>query len=200
MSSLNNMNNQQQETPVNPLILPSPTCADYLRNRIRETALYNVVMKPSKNTTDVELSQILYDDMAYRQLRKDSDACKIAQIKSVASNMASGGSIPPSTPVLNIATLPLNYANKTAQQTDAYYQQYFSSSTSANTQYSTDDYESVYACKRSSLQNNNPCFQANESNVKTVKMIKQKDASNKNLKQYSNIANKMANPSYDANR
>ena len=47
---------------------PNPTSADYLRTRIREDSLTTV-----KTLSDVELSQILFDDMAYRKLRKDSD-------------------------------------------------------------------------------------------------------------------------------
>ena len=94
------------------VILPSPTSADYLRNRTRENALINVVMKPTRTPNDFEISQILYDDMAYRQLRKDAEAHKIAQIKAV--NLLP----PPSSPSTNIATLPPNAAspsNKTVK-------------------------------------------------------------------------------------
>jgi hypothetical protein len=88
------------------LILPSPTCADYLRNKTRESALINVVTRPtavlrgggggggaSLNET-AELNQILYDDMAYRQLRKDSDVYKIAQYRPPSSLLTSSGSSP----------------------------------------------------------------------------------------------------------
>jgi hypothetical protein len=49
---------------------PSPTTADYLRTRIkkRATSLYSIVVKSAQ---DEELIQVLYDDMAYRNLRKD---------------------------------------------------------------------------------------------------------------------------------
>lgn len=87
------------------VILPSPTSADYLRNRTRESALINVVMKPTRTRThnDVEISQILYDDMAYRQLRKDAEAHKIAQIKAV--NNISAANMPN---LVNITTLPIH--------------------------------------------------------------------------------------------
>ena len=39
-------------------ILPSPTSADYLRNRTRHSALLSVVMNPARNTSDFELSQV----------------------------------------------------------------------------------------------------------------------------------------------
>lgn len=83
------------------VILPSPTTADYLRNRTRESALINVVMKPTRTPDDSEISRILYDDMAYRQLRKDSEAHKFALIKAVNSsaNMPN---------LVNITTLPIH--------------------------------------------------------------------------------------------
>ena len=74
---------QQSDSLINPLILPSPTTADYLRNKTRENALYNHVLC----TPDYELSQILYDDMAYRQLRKDSEAHKLSQLKNSAARV-----------------------------------------------------------------------------------------------------------------
>lgn len=61
---------------VDQLILPSPTIADYLRDRTRESAIQNERQPP-----EPELSQILYDDMAYRQLRKDSEVIKPIVIK-----------------------------------------------------------------------------------------------------------------------
>ena len=57
---------------------PSPTTADYLRTRTKKrtaTSLYNVVVKSAQ---DAELRQILYDDMAYRKLRKDMDIVKLS--------------------------------------------------------------------------------------------------------------------------
>jgi hypothetical protein len=216
----NNSTHSDQTTPVhNPLILPSPTSADYLRNRIRETNLFNVVMNPTKSTTDVELSQILYDDMAYRQLRKDSDAYKLAQIKSAVNHNSITQQ--PSTPVINIATLPVNSVHRTSQQTDAYYQQqYFNTNNSAfNSQHhyinmpihQHDDYEnSAFAVNMPISRRNSNNNSINDSfsqscNIKTVKMIKQKDASNKNQKHkesYSvvNVNNKLTNPQFDANR
>lgn len=86
------------------VILPSPTTADYLRNRTRETALINVVMKPTQTPNDVEISQILYDDLAYRQLRKDSEAQKFAHIKAVNS-LSSAANMPN---LVNITTLPIH--------------------------------------------------------------------------------------------
>ena len=54
---------------------PSPTTADYLRTRLkkRATSLYNIVVKSAQ---DEELVQVLYDDMAYRNLRKDTNPIK----------------------------------------------------------------------------------------------------------------------------
>jgi hypothetical protein len=49
------------------LIVPSPTCADYLRNRTRNES----ERQSHVNNKKSEIGQILYDDMAYRQLRKD---------------------------------------------------------------------------------------------------------------------------------
>ncbi len=207
LSSLHScMTNTQLETPnVNSLILPSPTSADYLRNRIRETALFNVVMNPTKNTNDVELSQILYDDMAYRQLRKDSDAFKLAQIKSAANNNVNSGLLP-TTPIVNIATLPLNYSNKNPQQTDSYYQQYFSGSNQQPLfNEITDDYETNSSTyhghsyqKRNSNNNSiNESYNTTSNNSKTVKMVKQKDAKNH---KHTNQAYSSFNPQYDANK
>ena len=194
MSSLS-CANSQLEVAGNPLILPSPTSADYLRNRIRETNLFNVVMNPTKSTNDVELSQILYDDMAYRNLRKDSDASKLAQIKSAANNL---NNQTPSTPIVNIATLPLNYSSKNPQQTDQYYQQYFAA---PNTPFESNDYDSMFSQQTFSNKRQSNLINDSFNNIKTVKMIKQKDATNKNLKQ-SNVysSSKMINPHYDANR
>lgn len=121
LSSLHHQNQQYQyyqdfhvppqpnrETAAGHIILPSPTSADYLRNRTRESALINVVMKPTRTPNDFEISQILYDDMAYRQLRKDAEAHKIAQIKAV--NLLP---TPPS-PSVNIATLPPNVSSSSS--------------------------------------------------------------------------------------
>ena len=66
-ASVNNLQASEQI-----LIMPSPTSADYLRNRTRECA----AMNPQHLQKQPEISQILYDDMAYRQLRKDSDAIR----------------------------------------------------------------------------------------------------------------------------
>ena len=131
-SSMSNLNNDTG----NFLILPSPTSADYLRNKTRESALINVVMKPAKTVSDIETSQILYDDMAYRQLRKDTDAFKLSQIKSNRQNLPNN--------LTNITSLPISYAPGRNSTSD-YYQ--------------------------------------NSNSARTVKMIKQKDASNKTYRQ-----------------
>ena len=144
-NSMSNLNNDAQSNS-SILILPSPTTADYLRNRTRESAMLNVVMKPAKTTTDFEISQILYDDMAYRQLRKDSDAYKLSQMKSNKQHIPQN--------LVNITSLPVSYAP--------------------------------------GKNVNNDYYQSSNS-VRTIKMIKQKDASNKSLKQ--NVQFKNANES-----
>jgi hypothetical protein len=158
MSSLN-----PNESFINPLILPSPTCADYLRNKTRENALINVVMNPSRTThNDVELSQILYDDMAFRQLRKDSEASKLAQIKSTVktSNMMT----------MSRPSTRLHQAhNQTfSSQMPTYYTQqtksYFDLSTT------TYGHANMTSCTTSSSSTT-----TNTTNNKTVKMLKQKD-------------------------
>lgn len=105
MSSLNNPDTINGSSSANNplLILPSPTSADYLRNRTRESALLNVVMNPVRTSSDFEIGQILYDDMAYRQLRKDSDAFKLGQLKQANNN----NSIPIN--LVNITTVPASY-------------------------------------------------------------------------------------------
>ncbi len=85
-------------------VVPSPTTADYLRNRTREN--FNVVARD--RCEDFELSQILYDDMAYRQLRKDSDAYRLSQMKAMAGSVNSLNS-QIVTPLTSIATLPIGY-------------------------------------------------------------------------------------------
>ncbi len=60
-------------------------------------------MNRTRPYEDFEQSQILYDDMAYRQLRKDSDAYKLAQMKTFP---VCGGFNTPST---IIATLLAGY-------------------------------------------------------------------------------------------
>lgn len=99
------------------VILPSPTSADYLRNRTRESALINVVMKPTHTPNDFEISQILYDDMAYRQLRKDAEAAKMAQIKAVNSLNATLNNMP--TNMINITTLPIHAQRSTTSGYDS---------------------------------------------------------------------------------
>lgn len=150
-SNINNNNNSL-------LILPSPTSADYLRNRTRENALINVVMNPTRTPNDFEISQILYDDMAYRQLRKDSEAHKIAQIKAVNNlNMPN---------LVNITTLPIHLqANN--RPGGANYLDYYKN-------------EIAYDPRPRMGQ------ESAANSVKTVKMIKQKDASSKNMKYGNN--------------
>lgn len=136
---------------MNNIAVPSPTTADYLRNRTREN--FNVIMNPCKSLgqnihtlpcENFQLSQILYDDMAYRQLRKDSDAYKLSQMKSMSNNYKNAINSA-TTPLTNITTLPLNYINQHEQ--------------------------------------------ISNTNVKTVKMIKQRDACNKTYKQQSSTNN-----------
>ncbi|RNA03011.1 hypothetical protein BpHYR1_014592 [Brachionus plicatilis] len=140
-SSMSNLSSEM----ANLLILPSPTSADYLRNKTRESALVHVAMKPAKTINDIETSQILYDDMAYRQLRKDTDAFKLSQLKSNGQNLAKN--------LTNITSLPISYAPG---------------------RNSTGDY-----------------YQSSNS-ARTIRMIKQKDASNKTLRQNSKSAVDMA--------
>ena len=190
MTSLSNNNYYNAEAVVNPLILPSPTSADYLRNRTRESALLNVVMNPAKTTSDFELSQILYDDMAYRQLRKDSDACKLSHVKSTPS------ATPTFSKLTSITTLPhhhhhhhhhhqhqhsspcrhLNYSD--------YYHQTFTSTNDSNNDYLqlTRRPNSTISANESFNSNASSTTNNNNNTIKTVKMIKQKDATNKNLK------------------
>lgn len=161
MSSLHhsqNLNQQSAAEPMNPmLILPSPTTADYLRNRTRESALINVVMNPVKTPKDMETSQILYDDMAYRQLRKDSEAHKIAQLKAVNSQYIPN--------LVNITTLPVNNATRT--QANVY-----------------NEMSSFGGDPNQRRINNTVDPNAASNSMKTVKMIKQKDATNKNMKHF----------------
>ncbi|CAF0724403.1 unnamed protein product [Brachionus calyciflorus] len=142
-NNLRKRSNSMSNLSNNDVILPSPTTADYLRNRTRESALINVVMKPAKTSTDFEISQILYDDMAYRQLRKDSEAHKLSQIKANQNIMPNN--------LTNITTLPISYVPK-----------------------------------RNSVGE----FYQSSGNVRTVKMIKQKDATNKNYKQNNLVYNR----------
>ena len=172
------------------LILPSPTCADYLRNKTRESALINVVMNPIKTSTDYELSQILYDDMAFRQLRKDSEAHKLSQIKTSAAgvpppynlikkNIKKNYIIPPAENMINITTLPgnINY-NSTLDSSNF---DYFNNNSNFES-YETASYEKI----------NNESFNSISSTtnqVKTVKMIKQKDKHQKMQNNYINSKN-----------
>lgn len=92
----------QNDSFIQNLVVPSPTTADYLRNRTREN--FNIVQNPctmnkGPKSDEFELSQILYDDMAYRQLRKDSDAFKLSQMKSILNSCNSNT-------LTNITTLP----------------------------------------------------------------------------------------------
>ena len=138
------------------IILPSPTSADYLRNRTRENALYDVV---GKNPPDTELSQILYDDMAYRQLRKDTDVVK---------------------PLLNKQTVSFSATNLTGDR-------------NKNKNTSSYDHIDNFASNLDYSQNNNfsnPVnnYSNNNNNyVKTVKMVKQKDATKSFKRDSSNI-------------
>jgi hypothetical protein len=190
----NSMTSINNEAVVNPLILPSPTSADYLRNRTRENALINVYMNPVKTTSDFEISQILYDDMAYRQLRKDSDACKLSQIKSNTSTPTSQLVYFPSK-LTNITTLPHHQQQphlKNVNYSDYYHQTFTPNQQQQQQSRTINNYVSCNESFNSSNSNSNN----SSSNIKTVKMIKQKDATNKNLKQkdsYSNI-------SFDENR
>ena len=182
----NSMTSISNEALINPLILPSPTSADYLRNRTRENALINVYMNPVKTSSDFEISQILYDDMAYRQLRKDSDACKLSQIKTSTCNTPVSSTTP--TPqqiyfpskLTGITTLPIH---KNINYSEYYHQTF----TAQQQQQANESFNSVAS--------------NTSSNIKTVKMVKQKDATNKNLKQKDalahsanlNFSNEMAN-------
>lgn len=172
-NSLTSLNNNADTISSQLLILPSPTSADYLRNRTRESALINVVMNPAKTSTDFEISQILYDDMAYRQLRKDSDACKLTQLKSNSGNLLPNNFV-------NITTLPMGYASSASSKSpnyNDYYQNTFNANRSNDPGVET---------RKSYI---NDMAAGSNSNVKTVKMIKQKDASNKNLRQNINVKN-----------
>ena len=155
MSSLNKDDKGNSGLYVSNIVVPSPTTADYLRNRTREN--FNVIMNPSKSSgksihalpcQDFELSQILYDDMAYRQLRKDSDAYKLSQMKSMTNNYKHVMNTA-TTPLTNITTLPMSY----------------------NGHYNNENSSSY--------------------NVKTVKMLKQRDACNKTYRQSFNVNNGM---------
>jgi hypothetical protein len=133
--------------PNQSIILPSPTSADYLRNRTRENALYEVV---AKNPPDTELSQILYDDMAYRQLRKDTDVVK---------------------PPLNKQTVSFSATNLTGDRNKnknaSNYDQF--DNFASKSDYSNNNNFSNPVNNYSNNNNNN-------NFVKTVKMVKQKDA------------------------
>jgi hypothetical protein len=189
MTSLSNNNYCNAEAVVNPLILPSPTSADYLRNRTRESALINVVMNPAKTTSDFELSQILYDDMAYRQLRKDSDACKLSHVKSTPS------ATPTFSKLTSITTLPHHHHHHHHHQHQHsspcrhlnysdYYHQTFTSTNDSNNDYLqlTRRPNSTISANESFNSNASSTTNNNNNTIKTVKMIKQKDATNKNLK------------------
>jgi hypothetical protein len=189
MTSLSNNNYYNTEAIVNPLILPSPTSADYLRNRTRESALFNVVMNPTKTTSDFELSQILYDDMAYRQLRKDTDAYKLSHIKS---NTSTPSVTPTFSKLTSITTLPHHHHHHSSPYKHLnysdYYHQTFTSSNDINNDYCQ------FTRRPNSTISANESFNSNASsttnnNIKTVKMIKLKDATNKNLKQNLNASN-----------
>lgn len=161
MSSVSQQQQQTRDSFIQNLIVPSPTTADYLRNRTRKN--FNVTGHRTNNQApeDFELSQILYDDMAYRQLRKDSDAYKLSQMKAMPNNYHAAYNR--LTPLTNITTLPLGHN-----------------------------------CCDSGF--NNGCGNgtgSNYSNVKTVRMLKQRDATNKTYKQ-SLINSSHMNKSYSS--
>jgi hypothetical protein len=132
--------------------------------------------------------------MAYRQLRKDSDAYKLSQIKTTASmtpsyqlfrkNVKKTSYIPAAENMINITTIPdqnrsidnSNDLNNQAFENETFYDK--------NSSLISESYNS------SNQQNNY---------VKTVKMLKQKDASknkqqNKNL-YFENKSHLFENPS-----
>ena len=140
-------------------ILPSPTSADYLRNRTRENALYDVVVK---NPPDTELSQILYDDMAYRQLRKDTDVVK------------------PSLNKQNISFSSINLSTDRSKNKNA----------SSYDQFDNFALKSDYSSYNNNNNFSNPVnnyLNNNGNSVKTVKMVKQKDATKGFKRDPSNV-------------
>lgn len=94
-TSLNNMNT---------VILPSPTSADYLRNNTRQSVA--IKKQPPQRQKVDELNQILYDDMAYRQLRKDQirpsstiyPSQQTSQFNNYFPNLTNISSLPPPAP------------------------------------------------------------------------------------------------------
>ena len=179
------------DSMLNQLILPSPTSADYLRNKTRESALINVIMNPERTTSDFELNQILYDDMAFRQLRKDSEAHKLSQIN--ATSQIAPSRIP--SPLTNITTLPVNYNSTT--KTNMY-----NNYAATSDYYDSSYYESHENYSRSSNSNqarrasvgindSMNSLSSSSNSIKTVKMVKQKDAmKQKDTKSLSETTNR----------
>jgi hypothetical protein len=159
------------------LIVPSPTSADYLRNKTRQeiSGGNRVQMKPIKpsstfiNNDLLEMNQILYDDMAYRQLRKDtsnnsytnSSSKKVqAQYRPPLMNFPSN--------LTNITTLPSNNNNNDSS---------ISSSLSfSNTNNSLMNTKTIRALKQSkafksnlgNYNNNNSMYSLNRYNSENL--------------------------------